>query len=407
MAKGMNSTHKTRRNGSRHGILFLGGFGVIIYAASIGLIQGSSLSVGLHDLRHSLTLQLKATLASKSTSYSGNTWSVVAVDKQTGDVGVASASCVGELHIDAIAALVPGYGAAATQAAFDIDNRNRVFDLLKTKTQTATDIIGEVSSKDYDRQVETRQYGVITFVDNGVVDLAGFTGTENDDWAGDMQEDGERWAISVQGNILEDEFVVANALEAFTIIDGENGDDENIALSDRLLRALEAGSAAGGDKRCNSGDTQQTASSAFIMVAKNSTDAKPFAARDIGKVDNQRDGDGSTPWLYLTVAEPSLGRNPLLALREECDTWRITSSGLTNCATAGDNQTANNITNTCNIDPIAVPEGGDSEMVRQAMAIALIVVLVIVGLVTVCACGGLYYCCVIRKKKNSGGESSP
>ena len=51
------------------------------------------------------------------------TWSVAAIDPVTGDVGVASASCVPSFA-DALAALVPGRGAAATQAAFDIDNRN-------------------------------------------------------------------------------------------------------------------------------------------------------------------------------------------------------------------------------------------------------------------------------------------
>ena len=51
------------------------------------------------------------------------TWSVAAIDPVTGDVGVAAASCVPSFA-DALAALVPGKGAAETQAGFDIDNRN-------------------------------------------------------------------------------------------------------------------------------------------------------------------------------------------------------------------------------------------------------------------------------------------
>ena len=54
------------------------------------------------------------------------TWSVAAIDPATGDVGVAGASCV-PTHADALAALVPGKGAGATQAAFDVDNRNVVY----------------------------------------------------------------------------------------------------------------------------------------------------------------------------------------------------------------------------------------------------------------------------------------
>src|SRR5688500_7689422 len=45
------------------------------------------------------------------------TWSVVAADPATGDVGVAMASCVPGTLADALAALVPGKGAAATQAS--------------------------------------------------------------------------------------------------------------------------------------------------------------------------------------------------------------------------------------------------------------------------------------------------
>src|SRR5438552_992544 len=50
-----------------------------------------------------------------------STWSIVAVDPKTGDVGVAGASCVPQTHVDAIAALVPGKGAAAIQAFWDLE----------------------------------------------------------------------------------------------------------------------------------------------------------------------------------------------------------------------------------------------------------------------------------------------
>jgi uncharacterized Ntn-hydrolase superfamily protein len=43
-----------------------------------------------------------------------STWSIVAVDPATGDVGVATATCL-DLHIDALAVLVPGKGAATTR----------------------------------------------------------------------------------------------------------------------------------------------------------------------------------------------------------------------------------------------------------------------------------------------------
>ena len=52
-----------------------------------------------------------------------NTWSIVALDPETGEVGIAGASCV-PVRIDAIAALVPGRGAATAQGAFNVHNRD-------------------------------------------------------------------------------------------------------------------------------------------------------------------------------------------------------------------------------------------------------------------------------------------
>ena len=70
-------------------------------------------------------LLLTACAAPEATEYPKEmdmtTWSIVGVDPETGDVGVAVSSCVTRFG-DAVAALVPGKGAAATQAGFNIDN---------------------------------------------------------------------------------------------------------------------------------------------------------------------------------------------------------------------------------------------------------------------------------------------
>jgi len=54
-------------------------------------------------------------------------------------------------------------------------------------------------------------------------------------------------------------------------------------LSDRLMRALEAGSIAGGDVRCSQGNVRQTTSMAAILVARGG-DA-PYATESIGMTD--------------------------------------------------------------------------------------------------------------------------
>jgi len=246
------------------------------------------------------------------------TWSVVAVDPLSGDVGVASASCVPSFA-DALAALVPGKGAAATQASFDIDNRNVVYEAIK-EGLNAEQVIARVTDPSVDKETDRRQYGVVTLSD-GVVHTAGFTApsregtTEGTDgikrWAGVMAHAG--MGVTVQGNTLVNEAVVADGLEAFGWED-PTGFNE---LSDRLMRALEAGSVAGGDVRCNNETTRQTAAMAFILVARGGDE--PYATREIGMSDQ---GTSTAPWLAISVRGERGGDNPLLELRLKYDQWR-------------------------------------------------------------------------------------
>jgi len=267
-----------------------------------------------------------------------STYSIVAVDPVTGDVGIAIASCV-PISAGGRIILVPGKGVATAQAAALLpQHQAKMFDLL-LQGATASDIIKFVSDDSYDPEIEIRQYGVVT-LNEGVIQVAGFTGKENTYWAGDQQD--LTMAVSVQGNTLENASVVSNALDAFT----EEGIGA-VDLSDRLLRALEAASAAGGDNRCNQGDFQQTAQAAFIAVAK--ADQLPF----VGTLGKDLAPDNPVlPWLYISVIEGKGGPNPLLELRSQYNTWR--SENLPLCAD-------------CSLDPIPVPTGGDPKPLSKAI----------------------------------------
>ena len=111
------------------------------------------------------------------------TWSVVGVDAKTGDVGVAVASCVPS-YGDAVAALVPGKGAAATQAGFDIKNRNKVFEAIK-QGLTAEAVIAQVTDPTWDSQTPTADSTGVLTMHNGFVRAAGFTDADaagDDPW---------------------------------------------------------------------------------------------------------------------------------------------------------------------------------------------------------------------------------
>ncbi|MFW6184806.1 MAG: DUF1028 domain-containing protein, partial [Chloroflexota bacterium] len=139
-----------------------------------------------------------------------NTWSVVAADPTSGAVGVAGASCFPEA-VDAIAALVPGRGAAATQADFDLSNRDNVFQLLQEGRQ-AEEIVSAVTQVGDDPGRSRRQYGVVTLA-QGQAQTATYTGEGALEWAG-ARQDGTV-GVAVQGNILEGEAVVDQSLGAF------------------------------------------------------------------------------------------------------------------------------------------------------------------------------------------------
>ena len=222
---------------------------------------------------------------------------------------------------DAVAALVPGKGAAATQAGFDIKNRNKVFEALK-EGLTAEAVIARVTDPAWDKQTDRRQYGVLTMHD-GFVRAAGFTtpvrqGTITGDdgvtrYAGVMADPSR--GVSAQGNTLASYEVVQRPLDAYRWEDPAGFN----RLSDRLMRAIEAGSIAGGDVRCNQGSVRQTTSMAAILVARGGD--PPYAAENIGMTDA---GTDKAPWLNLSVRAERGAENPLLDLRRQYDKWRRT-----------------------------------------------------------------------------------
>jgi uncharacterized Ntn-hydrolase superfamily protein len=184
------------------------------------------------------------------------TWSIVAVDRETREVGVAGASCIGGVQV--IAGLAPGRGAIAAQAMANFAGRDRGVELLAGGA-SPRDVIAAIASHRFDSiaGIDTsklRQYGVAAL---GYEDApAAYTGVWTFDWRGhDLAP-----SVSVQGNLLAGPAVVARAIAAFKAASPSGA----ARLADRLLRALEAGAEAGGDARCL---PEQAALSSFLMVA--------------------------------------------------------------------------------------------------------------------------------------------
>lgn len=158
------------------------------------------------------------------------TWSIVAKDPATGHFGVAVAS-----RFFAVGALVPqvrgGVGAIATQAFVSPLYGTRGMDLLRAGA-SAEEVLAKVTEGDAGSA--SRQLHVIDAAGRNVA----FTGANCVDWAGHLVEDG----VSVAGNMLAGPEVVERTMAVYQAC-------LDMPFPERMMTAMEAGEAAGGDKR--------------------------------------------------------------------------------------------------------------------------------------------------------------
>jgi uncharacterized Ntn-hydrolase superfamily protein len=158
-----------------------------------------------------------------------STFSIVAVDLTTGEAGVAVASKF--LAAGAIVAWArAGAGAVATQAWANTSFGPGGLDMLSAR-MPAADVLDRLTSGDDGR--DHRQVGIVDAEGRA----AAWTGRDCMPWAGHVIGRG----YTCQGNILAGERVVRSMADAF---EGTTG-----ALPERLVAALGAGQAAGGDSR--------------------------------------------------------------------------------------------------------------------------------------------------------------
>ena len=160
------------------------------------------------------------------------TFSIVACDPKTGELGVAVQS-----RFLAVGAVVPwakaGVGAVATQSLANTTYGPDGLKLLASGVEP-DEVVKQLTDADPQRAV--RQVGIVSAAGKA----ATFTGTECNAWAGGRA--GVNFAA--QGNILAGETVVAAMAESF-----EKSAGSGKELGQRLIDALQAGQAAGGDKR--------------------------------------------------------------------------------------------------------------------------------------------------------------
>ena len=158
------------------------------------------------------------------------TWSIIARDRTTGWFGIGIAT-----RFFAVGALCPlaaaGVGAVCSQALPNPALRQRALGLLREGI-AAPEAVPMVMAMD-----QGRDHRQLHLVDRHGRSAA-FTGRACIDWCGHRTTDG----VSVAGNMLAGPAVVEHTLERWLA-------SAELPLVERLLAALDAGEAAGGDKR--------------------------------------------------------------------------------------------------------------------------------------------------------------
>ncbi|RKY93746.1 MAG: hypothetical protein DRQ01_03995 [Ignavibacteriae bacterium] len=237
----------------------------IIFSIIIFLLVGSAVQINAQD-----------------------TFSIVAVDTVTGEIGSAGASCVGPfggVGAFILSDVIEGIGAIHTQAYYlaanQINAHNKMLEGLSPQ-----EIIDWLVANDAGGDPTIRQYGIVDLTKNG--ESASYTGVNCDDYKNHVTAPG----YAIQGNILLGQVIIDTMQYAFLNTSGP--------LADRLMMTLQAAKIIGADTRCAPRGT--SSQSSFIKVV--------------------RIGDGNTPYLEEFVPDSPVNVDPIDLLQAKFDSWK-------------------------------------------------------------------------------------
>ncbi|MEY4675133.1 MAG: hypothetical protein RL148_2917 [Planctomycetota bacterium] len=243
------------------------------------------------------------------------TWSIILVDRRTGEIAIASATCLAGFDLKNGASVVRvGRGAAAAQSFVDSSGQNRL--LIFTQLGAGTDpaqILAQLAASDPGHQ--TRQYGIVDVQGRAI----GFTGNQAGAWAGHLTGSIGDIVYAIQGNVLTGQPVVQAAEQAVRLTAGD--------LPEKLMAAMEAARAMGGDGRCScpNGPTacgappttfNYSAYIGYMLVAR---------PGDVDGICNANAGCANGSYfLDLNIANQSgTGPDPVFQLRTAFLNWRL------------------------------------------------------------------------------------
>jgi uncharacterized Ntn-hydrolase superfamily protein len=231
-----------------------------------------------------------------SSASAQDTFSIVAIDTVTKEIGSAGATCLTEQAgfpgAIFISDIIGGHGAIHTQSYGLVENQLAARERMLAG-DSPEEIIVWLIENDYTGYPESRQYGIVDLDANGSPRTAAYTGEECMDYKNHII--GRNYAI--QGNILLGQQILDSMEARFLRTNG--------TLADKLMGCLQGANVPGADSRCLSDGL--SSKSSFLRVSRWEDPDKTYK-------------------LNLNVPKTVGGRDPIDSLQTLFDIWKTTSS---------------------------------------------------------------------------------
>lgn len=248
------------------------------------------------------------------------TWSIILIDRRTGEIAVASATCLTNFDLAVwVPVIVVGKGAGCAQSYVDPSGATRVYirDQLALGTPPSQILTGLAA---LDPGHQSRQYGLADVLGRAI----GFTGSGAGAYASDRVGQVGDIVYAIQGNVLTGGPVLAAAEIAIYTTPGD--------LGTKLMAAMEAARSYGGDGRCSCSESTPTAcGSPPPSFTKSADVAFMIVARpgDVDGVCNPTVGCASgSYYMRLNVANRLRpDPDPVGLLRGLYDQWKAQQRG--------------------------------------------------------------------------------
>ncbi|MEL6904101.1 MAG: DUF1028 domain-containing protein [Planctomycetota bacterium] len=262
---------------------------------------------------------IAATLALTATVPARATWSIVVLDRRTGEMAIATSTCLPGFDIERFVPVVRvDYGVAAVQAevSFTASNKRRLFNGLDRVGASPEALIDFIDLRD--SGFERRQLGIVSIWGPP----RSHTGTFNLDHAsGVFGFDGDL-EYSIQGNILTGPNVIAECELAFLTTPGD--------LGQRMMRAMEVARDQGGDGRCSC-DFNDPLSCGSPPASFNNASTNVYMALvrpgDTDGVCTSVLGCANGDYYGKFNLSGTSAFQPIVGLRTEFDAWRASLAG--------------------------------------------------------------------------------